>query len=121
MRLRLVTTVLLTVLLTACDPVYGPGLVNRTSRVVKFTAAFSGNLSEVELKPDQEYVQQHRNMKLEALTVTDGNLKKEFSRAELAAALSESTPKRGDRVIIEYLEGGRIHGTTWRELHGTTR
>lgn len=121
MTLRLSITALLVALLTACDPVYGPGLVNGTSRVVKFTAAFSGNWQEFELKPDQEYVQRRPNMKLEALTATDGDVRKQFSPAELAAALSESTPKRADRVIIEYLDDGRLRGTTWQELHGARR
>jgi len=121
MKLHLAIALLSLALLTACDPVYGPGLVNRISRVVKFKAAFSGSEQEFELQPNQEYVQRHTNMKLEALVVTDGDMKKEFSTAEIAAALSESAPKRGHRIIIEYLDGGRLHGTTWQQLHGTTR
>jgi hypothetical protein len=121
MILRLSITVLLVGLLTACDPVYGPGLANGTSRVVKFTAAFSGNPQELELQPGHEYVQRHPNMKLEALTVRNGDLTKQFSPAELAAAFSESAPKRGHWVILQYLDGGRLHGTTWQELHGANR
>jgi hypothetical protein len=121
MKLHLAIALLSLALLTACDPFYGPGLANGTSRVVKFKAVFSGSEREIELQPHQEYGHRYPNMNLEALTVADGDLKKEFSPAEIATALSESAPKRGHRIIIEYLDGGRLHGTTWQQLQGTTR
>ena len=110
MKTRCLATVLVAGTLTACDPVYGPGLKNQTSHPVTFIAAFSGQRREIELQPGQDFVQRHANQKLEALAVIDGSEKKEFTAEEISAALSEAGSARYAKIT--YLGHGRILGTS---------
>jgi len=110
MKFQLLFAVFALAALTACDPIYGHGMVNRSSRPVNFVASFSGRHVEVNLEPKQAFWHRQPNLTLEALKVADGADTKDFSFIEIAAALSPVSTNR--LAAVAYVGDGRIIGTT---------
>lgn len=114
MKPRLLLGVFALAVLTACDPIYGPGLVNQASHSVRFFATFSGKHVETELASNQAFWPRQPNLRLEALKIADGVDTKDFSFNEIGAALSPVSTNR--LAAVAYIGGGRIVGTTARLL-----
>jgi hypothetical protein len=110
MKQRLLVGLFALAVLTGCDPIYGPGLVNLASHSVRFFATFSGAQVEVELKPKQAFWQRQPGLRLEALKIADGADTKDFSFNEISAALSPVSTNR--LAAVAYVGEGHIIGTT---------